>query len=583
MNIKTLPTKTEKLNLQVIIDNCKMLLKDSLVERSILKFQLDKLEKEYSNKFQNSDTIYGNLTKEEKRIKEKHKKEMEDLKKKIFKAEIERKEIFKHSFEWRFEYPEILDDKGNFIGFDLAIGNPPYIQLQVMGKDSDTLSSLGFLTFTKTGDIYALFIEKGMQILKDNGLLAFIISNKWMRAGYGEKLRDFIATKTSPMQLIDFGGFKVFDSATVDSNILITSKSRDISYEFFACSMKSDFEITKSIKTYFDIHKQLMPEMTKESLVISSNIENKIKNKIESIGTPLKEWDIKINYGIKTGFNDAFIIDSKKKDELIESDSKGAEIIKPILRGRDIKRYKAEFADLWLIMFPKGFTIKSIQKEYNLISEPDIVEESNQYYYKTEDSNLILSEAMPRYGFYEPDPAWNFIKTNYPAIANHLIKYKSQLEIRQDQGDYWWELRACAYLDDFEKDKIIYPNMSKFLPFVYDSNNIYANPKCYILTGGNLKYLLGLLNSKISSFWIRENCPELLGGTRELQKRIIENLPITQISIEAQQPFIDLVDIILAKKENNEDTSKEEKEIDMMVYKLYDLTEEEIKIVEGRE
>ncbi|MDW8288502.1 MAG: TaqI-like C-terminal specificity domain-containing protein, partial [Flammeovirgaceae bacterium] len=276
-----------------------------------------------------------------------------------------------------------------------------------------------------------------------------------------------------------------------------------------------------------------------ESWTIASAIEQAIKQKIEAKGKPLKEWDIQINYGIKTGYNEAFIIDGKKKDELIAQDPRSAEIIKPILRGRDIKRYKAEWQDLWLINSHNG----------------------------------VKELGIPRIN----------VEKEYPAIFNHLKQYETQLVKRQDQGDHWTNLRNCAYIQEFEKEKIIYPNMTLFLPFVYDEKQFYTNQKCFIITSMNvnLKYLVGFFNSKISHRWIRENCPELQGGTRELSKIFFENIPVPPISETEQQPFVALVDQILAQKEQGEDTTALEAQIDRMVYALYGLTEEEIKVVEA--
>lgn len=313
--------------------------------------------------------------------------------------EIKSNKIYENAFEWRFEFPDVLNNNGDFEGFDAIIGNPPYIQLQKMGADGTFLEKMNFETYTKTGDIYSLFYELGFNILREKGLLTFITSNKWMRAAYGESLRKYFIEKTNPILLLDFGGVQVFDSATVDTNIFIGSKSnyknptnacrlnKDFNPEFF-----EDFVKSNSTPTYFK----------NESWVVLSSIENRIKEKIEKIGTPLKEWDIQINYGIKTGYNEAFIIDGKKREELIKEDPKSVEIIRPILRGRDIKKYSYDFADLWLINTHNGVKEKEI-KPVNV--------------------------------------------DDYPAIKNHLNNYLLQLKSRQDKGDTIYNLRNCAYMD----------------------------------------------------------------------------------------------------------------------------------------
>ena len=290
-------------------------------------------------------------------------------------------------------------------GFDVVIGNPPYVQIQKFsGQQCQTdWQNQNYATFAKTGDIYALFIEKGVSLLKTAGVLAYITSNKWMRAGYGKSLRNFLATKTQPTQLIDFGGYQVFKSATVDSNILVT-KNSPYGHDFNACTIKDNYSPEIPLNEYFKQHSQTMPQVSGESWVISSALEQQIKNKIEAKGVPLKDWDINIYRGVLTGLNEAFIIDTETKERLCAEDPKSAEIIKPILRGRDIKRYQADWAGLWLI---------------NSQNNPPINIE------------------------------------NYPAIKNHLDAFYPQLEKRQDKGVTPYNLRNCAYLAEFEKEKIV--------------------------------------------------------------------------------------------------------------------------------
>ncbi|MGQ2141585.1 Eco57I restriction-modification methylase domain-containing protein, partial [Ornithobacterium rhinotracheale] len=249
-------------------------------------------------------------------------------------------------------------------GFDIVIGNPPYIQLM---KDGGALSKIyekcNFQTFVRTGDIYQLFYERGWQLLKEKGTLCYITSNKWMRAGYGEKTRKFFAEKTNPKILIDFAGQKIFESATVDTNILLFAKEKN-TFKTKACVIKES--VLNKLSDYFN-QKASICNFSSESWIILSEIEKSIKEKIEAIGTPLKDWDINIYRGILTGYNEAFIINGEKKDELIAQDPKSAEIIRPLLRGRDIKRYSYEFADLYLICtFP---SLKIDIEEYPAVKE----------------------------------------------------------------------------------------------------------------------------------------------------------------------------------------------------------------------
>ena len=448
--------------------------------------------------------------------------------------------LFKHEavafFEPRYFFPQLSG------GFDIVIGNPPYIQIQKFsGQAIQTeWQNQHFETFQKTGDIYALFIEKGVSLLKQNGLLAFITSNKWMRAGYGKSLRHFLATKTQPLKLIDFGDSQLFESATTYTSILI-AKNSDEKIEFNACAIQDDFSIEKPLADYFDANSQKMPVMSEDAWVISSNAVQLIKTKIEAKGTPLKTWDISISRGFLTGLNEAFIIDTETKERLCLADSKSVEIIKPILRGRDIKKYAAEWDDLWLIY------------SHSEIKEND-----------------------------------------YPAITEYLLPFKEKLLARRGGANpktgevpyKWWQLQVDYYSSgtykNFQKEKIIYPNMTSVLPFHYDNEGFFGNDKSFIITGESLKYLAAFLNSRVFLFAFKEKFPELMGNTYELRKVFFEKLPILKIPETEQQPFIELVDKILADKKAGNDTSALEREIDVLVYGLYGLSDEEILIVEGK-
>jgi type II restriction/modification system DNA methylase subunit YeeA len=336
-------------------------------------------------------------------IKKSEKDKLKKLKKEAELAQKEKEEIlnnviYRNAFEWRFEFPEVLDGEGNFLGFDVIIGNPPYIQLQKMGAASDALQKIGYETFAKTGDIYSLFYELGNNVLKAKGLLTYITSNKWMRAAYGESLRKFFVEKTNPEILIDFGGTQIFDTATVDTNILMFSKDENIQ-QVQTCIIKD--LMLNNLSDYFRQNLIISHFNSSDSWMILSELEISIKSKIEAVGTPLKDWDISIYRGILTGYNEAFIINGKKKDELIAEDPKSAELIRPILRGRDIKRYNSDFADLWLLNVHNGIK-ESAVKPVNI--------------------------------------------DEYPAIKNHLDSFYPDLEKRTDKGITPYNLRNCAYM-----------------------------------------------------------------------------------------------------------------------------------------
>lgn len=363
-------------------------------------------------------------------------------------------------------------------------------------------------------------------------------------------MREFILRKTSFESYIDFNGEKVFESATVDTSITTFSKTPPTpSHQvfFFSCS---DYSTLSS--PCFDSLPQ--SSLSTQTLTFSSSSIMALKEKIESVGTPLKEWDISINYGVKTGYNEAFIITTEKREEILahcktqEEREATEQIIKKMLRGRDIKRYSYEWADLWLINTHNGYTTKE-------------------------------GERIPPIDI-----------NHYPTLKKHLDSHIDKLTKRTDKGDTPYNLRNCAYVEEFDKEKIIYPNMTKFRPFILERCGIFTNQKCFIITSktknSDLYFLVGILNSWVFDFAFAEKFPNLLGETLELGKVFMEKLPIPKIT-KSNQPIADkiiaLVEEILLQKETNNliNTQKLEKEIDNLVYTLYNLTEEEIKIIEG--
>ncbi|MDF0720135.1 TaqI-like C-terminal specificity domain-containing protein [Kaistella sp. PBT33-4] len=264
--------------------------------------------------------------------------------------------------------------------------------------------------------------------------------------------------------------------------------------------------------------------------MVLSSIEQSIKSKIEAAGTPLKDWDINIYRGILTGYNEAFIIDGKKKDELIAADPKSGEVIRPILRGRDIKKFGFDFADLWLINTHNGLKESGI-KPINV--------------------------------------------NDYPAIKKHLDSYFPGLQKRGDKGDTPYNLRNCAYMDDFYKHKIIYPELTKFLNFYFDNKNFLVNNKCFILSGEKIYYLIAFLNSSLFKFAFKDDFPELLGGTRELRKVFLEQVKVKYVSEEINVEFMRLV-LKCQDLQGDQKKKKEyELEIDNMLFEIYDLNDDE--------
>lgn len=459
-------------------------------------------------------------------------KQAKDLQAKIAKIqaevdEIKDNKIFVGAFEWRIEFPEVLDEDGRFVGFDCVIGNPPYIQLQKMGTDADTLQKMNYETYERTGDIYCLFYEMGMKLLKPGALLSFITSNGWMKSAYGKSLRTMLTSLYQPSLLIDFAGYRVFDSATVDANILSVIKS-NTHYETIACSIKKDnFEVEK-LSDYVQTHAVSSSFSSSDSWSILSEIERSIKEKIEAVGTPLKDWDIQINYGIKTGFNDAFIIDSVKRNEILsacqteEERQRTAEIIRPILRGRDIRRYGYNWADLWLINMHNG-----IRGEMERIHIED-----------------------------------------YPAIKQHLDNYWNKIEPRADQGETAYNLRNCAYLDEFSRPKIIWKRVGSIIRFSYDEKGLFGLDSTCFATGNHIQYLCCVLNSSMGHYLLN-GAPRTGTGDLLISVQAVEPVRVPVID-DSDEAFS-----LLIKRFINNPSIELDDEIDNVIFDLYGLSPDE--------
>ena len=306
-----------------------------------------------------------------------------------------------------------------------------------------------------------------------------------------------------------------------------------------------------------------------DSWVILSEIEQSIKRKIEAVGTPLKDWDIQINYGIKTGYNDAFIITTEKRDEILancaddDERNRTAELIRPILRGRDIKRYGYEWANLWLIAtFPA--------RQYDINNYPAV-------------KNYLLSFAKQQ-----------LIDAGYSWVANeHLADYckqklsqtgkfieidgkritigNSQEKARKKTSNKWFETQdSISYWDDFNQPKIIYPNMTKYMPFVFDNNGFLTNQKCFIVTGQYVAFLTAFFNSSLFKYCFRNSFPELLGGTREMSKIFFDKIPVIVINNQLNELFASKIMEIQSNY-----TREKAKTIDTMIFDLYELTGKE--------
>ena len=392
------------------------------------------------------------------------------------------------------------------------------------------------------------------------GVLSFITSNKYTRAGYGEALREFLLKNTKILEYIDLNGVKVFDNATVDTSILSFKKlkAKNSSFKYLALSS----EILKACKDNISLckdFKELSQEtLSKEGFSFSDESVTLLKTKIERIGTPLKDWyGLNINYGIKTGLNEAFVISTEKRNEILANckdeaeKERTAKLIRKMLRGRDIKRYSYEWAGLWIINTHNG--------------------------YKNENGKKVKAINIE----------------DFPSLKKHFDEFYPQLEKRADKGKTAYNLRNCAYLDEFEKEKIVYPNMNKEFIAFFDNEFFLLNQKCFILSHQSnnkkeLLYLTALLNSNVNFYYFKQIGAKLGASGYEMSKIFVEKLPIPKINSKNQKTADELVNLVgailnLKEQDKNANTQELENKINSLVYKLYNLSDDEIKIIEGKE
>ncbi|GAA8511577.1 class I SAM-dependent DNA methyltransferase [Helicobacter pylori] len=523
--------------------------------------QCEEYRKLYGNYFAKDDADLGHYISENPFPKHEDISDNEEIQQQAYQYFLKLKQTynmiynFNNSLEWRFEFPEVLDDEGNFLGFDCIIGNPPYIRQEQIKPLKPLLEKQYKDFYTSTADIYTYFFALAYHLLKEKGFSAFITSNKYARAKYGAKLREWLLKKTTIVSYMELNALKVFESATVDTSIMSFIKQappKESEFKYYEPTPNDGNDLKSA-------HSLLMRQnaLSTESFIFANATLLDLRDKMESVGTPLKDWDIQIYRGILTGCNEAFIIPTEKRDAILnacktqEERKRTEALIKPVLRGKDIKRYSYEWAGEWVINTHNGYT-------------------------------SALKSKIPPIDI-----------AKYPATKAHLDSHFDTIATRSDQGDTPYHLRNCAYLEDFEKEKIVYGEIVQEPRFYLDNGEcelgyFYAEATSFILTGEHLRYLLGMLHSKLITFAFKTFYAG--GGLGEsgyrYKKAFIERLLIPQITEKNQEladKIIALVDKILQIKEKDPKANTQglEKEIDALVYQLYNLTDEEIKIIEN--
>jgi len=415
---------------------------------------------------------------------------------------------FKHSsaiaqeksfFHWELEFPEIFFDAGKLRenpGWDAVIGNPPYVRQESLDTEFKNYTKQFFKSYSGGSDLYVYFIERSHKLLQSAGYFGVICSNKFMKANYGKNIREFIKNKTKVITIIDFGELPVFKEASTFPAIIITQNELVDDQKFTYLAIKDLKFVSLDDELVAEGTLQDNKSLSGNNWNFSSSFDFIIFNKMKKVSDPLGKYvNEKIFYGLKTGLNEAFIIDELTKNKLISEDANSQNFIKQFINGDDVRKYQIFFKNQYLILFEKGWTNK----------------------------NSGSSEDK-----------WQWFEKNFPAISRHLEPHRKEAETRTDHGDYWWELRACEYYSEFKQPKIIWPEIAKESRFTFDNEGYYLNKTCFFTPTKDL-FLLGILNSKLLWFFLKNIC-SVLGdpnkGGRLLQQTIYtEQLPIRLISV----------------------------------------------------
>jgi adenine-specific DNA-methyltransferase len=465
--------------------------------------------------------------------------------------------------EWMFGINKpspLAGEGGGEGGFDIVIANPPYVRHESIKAFKPQLAEEFGGFYCGTADLYTYFYKKGIDLLRNGGHLCFIAPNKFMRAGYGKNTRKLLAKEVTPRIVIDFCDLPIFDATTYPAVLLVEKRKPNDKDKALAATFATEEQLSCVEETLSSIGFRMPVSALKEE---GWNLERPevlaLMDKLRKAGKPLGEYvQGRFYRGILTGLNEAFVIDAERRKRLIAEDTKSEELIKPWLRGRDIKKWKAEWAGLYVINIPS-----SANKQWPWSEE------------KTEQKARAV------------------FKRTYPAIYDHLSQWEDRLIKRDDQGKFWWELRSCAYYAEFEGPKIVYPNITKTNIFSFDTTGILTNQKCFIIPTDDL-CLLAILNSNLCMQWFVSTLPLLRGSFFEPSAIFMEQFPVAVASDKQKAPIIKLVNKILADPDGP-DVPRLEAEIDRLVYALYlsapqrgatrqasGLTPEEIEIVEGK-
>ena len=419
-------------------------------------------------------------------------------------------------------------------GFDIVIGNPPYVRQEQI-KEFKPILQKQFDCYTGVADLFVYFFERGYQLLNTGGVLSYICSNKYFRSGYGEKLRDFLGKNTTIQQLIDFGDTDVFTAIAYPSIILFSKEKASKDAQLKALSWQQTEDL-KDFPSVFDAQNFLMPQsaLKADGWRLENTQVLDLLAKLRNAGKPLGEYvNGKFYRGILTGFNEAFVIDRATRDKLIAEHSSSAEVIKPLLRGRDVKRWRVDYQDLWLIFTRRGTDIKK-----------------------------------------------------YPAIEKYLGQYRNRLtagvEGGRKAGSYqWYDIQDnVAYWQEFEQIQIVWGNLATSPQFAIASSGFYICAPANLIVSEHEKYfLLAILNSQITQYIVSQNAAVRQGGFLEFKPMYVSQIPIPTATKAEQKAIETLVQKCLEAKGQN--VGQWEQEIDEIVARLYGLSDEDMQIIRG--
>ncbi len=368
-----------------------------------------------------------------------------------------------HPFDWHARFPEVFAQGG----FDAVVGNPPYVRQEWLGQPLKEHLATRFAAYHGMADLYVYFYERALQVLRPGGRLAYIVTNKWMKSGYGEPLRRLFSEGAWVESVVDFGHAKqFFKDADVFPCFLVARKPDDSPppIEVTVCVIPRELVKLDELGPLVAARGMgvARERLTSDTWNLEPVALNDLIDKIRRNGVALSEYaECSPLMGIKTGYNEAFLVDTETKDRLVKADPKSVELFKPYLRGQDIERWRPEWAGLWMI------AIKS----------------SGDHPWPWADRG---------------DDAEATFAATYPALFKHFNRFKPELVKRQDQGRYWWELRSCAYWDEFAKPKITYQEIQFHPRYALDPAGRLANNKAFFIVSDD-PFLLGVLNSPL--FW----------------------------------------------------------------------------------